>query len=51
MDARTVDNLAAVDSPVETTELNQRWKEIVEPGIYLSRRQMEVISRAEVSTK
>ena len=34
MDVRTIDNLAAVDSSAETTELIQRWKEIVKPGIY-----------------
>ena len=34
MDIKTIDNLAAVDSSAETTELIQRWKEIVKPGIY-----------------
>ena len=34
VDAKTIDNLVAVDSSVETTELIQRWKEIVKPGIY-----------------
>ena len=34
MDARTIDNIAAVDSSVETTELIQRWKDIVKPGNY-----------------
>ena len=34
MDVRTIDNLAAVDSSAETTELIQQWKEIVTPGIY-----------------
>ena len=34
MDVKTIDNLAAVDSSAETTELIQRWKEIVKPGIY-----------------
>ena len=33
-DIKTIDNLAAVDSSAETTELIQRWKEIVKPGIY-----------------
>ena len=34
MDVKTIDNLAAVDSSAETTELIQRWKEIVKPGIH-----------------
>ena len=34
MDVRTIDNLAAVDSSAENTELIQRWKENVKPGIY-----------------
>ena len=34
MDVRTIDNLAAVHSSAETTELIQRWKEIVKTGIY-----------------
>ena len=34
MDARTIDNLEAVDSSPETTELIQRWRNIVKPGIY-----------------
>ena len=34
MDARTIDHIAAIDSSVETTELVQRWKDIVKPGIY-----------------
>ena len=34
MDVLIIDNLAAVDSSTETTELIQRWKEIVKPGIY-----------------
>ena len=29
-----MDNLAAVDSSPETTELIQRWKEIIKPGIH-----------------
>ena len=31
MDVRTIDNLAAVDSSAEPTELIQRWKEILNP--------------------
>ena len=34
MDARTIDNLEANDSLQETTELIQRWRDIVKPGIY-----------------
>ena len=34
MDAKTIDNIAAIDSLVEPTELIQRWKRIVKPGIY-----------------
>ena len=34
MDARTIDNLEAADSSPETTELIQRWRDIVKPGIY-----------------
>ena len=34
MDVKTIDNLEAVDSSAETTELIQRLKEIVKPGIY-----------------
>ena len=34
MDARTIDQTAATDSSVETTELKQRWRDIVKPGIY-----------------
>ena len=34
MDARTIDNTAAVDSSAETTEIIKRWKEIVKPGVY-----------------
>ena len=34
MDIKPIDNLAAVDSSAETTELIQRCKEIVKPGIY-----------------
>ena len=34
MDVKTIDNLAAVDFSAETTQLIQRWKEIVKPGIY-----------------
>ena len=34
MDVRTIDNLAAVDSSAEFTEVIQRWKEFVKPGIY-----------------
>ena len=34
MDSKTIDNLAAADSSAETTELIQRWKKIVKPGIY-----------------
>ena len=34
MDVRTIDQIAATDSSVETAELVQRWKDIVEPGIY-----------------
>ena len=34
MDVKTIDNLAAIDSSAETTELIERWKEIVKPGIY-----------------
>ena len=33
MVARTIDNLAAVDYWEETTELIQRWKEMLKPGI------------------
>ena len=34
MDIRTIDHIAATDSSAETTELKQRWKDIVKPGIY-----------------
>ena len=34
MDARAIDNFAAVDPSVETTELIQRWRYIVKPDIY-----------------
>ena len=34
MDVETIDNLAAVDFSAETSQLIQRWKEIVKPGIY-----------------
>ena len=34
MDIRTFDHIAATDSSAETTELIQRWKDIVKPGIY-----------------
>ena len=34
MDARTIDNLESADSSPETTELIQRWRNIVKPGIY-----------------
>ena len=34
MDSRTIDHNAAADSSGETTELIQRWKDIVKPGIY-----------------
>ena len=34
MDARTIDNLEAADPSPETTELIQRWRDIVKPGIY-----------------
>ena len=34
MDVRTIDQIAATDSSVETTELVQRWKDFVKPGIY-----------------
>ena len=34
MDIRTIDHTAATDSSAETTELIQRWKDIVKPGIY-----------------
>ena len=34
MDVKTIDNLAAVDFSAETTQLSQRWKEIVKQGIY-----------------
>ena len=34
MDVRTIDQIAATDPSVETTELVQRWKNIVKPGIY-----------------
>ena len=34
MDAKTIDNLEAIDSFQETTELIQRWRDIVTPGIY-----------------
>ena len=34
MDIRTIDHIAATDSSAEITELIQRWKDIVEPGIY-----------------
>ena len=34
MDARSIDNLEAADSSPETTELIQRWRNIVKPGIY-----------------
>ena len=33
MDARIIDNLAAANSSAETTELVQRWKKILKPGI------------------
>ena len=34
MDARTIDNLKAIDSSQKTTEVKQRWRDIVKPGIY-----------------
>ena len=34
MEIRTIDHIAATGSSVETTELIQRWKDIVKPGIY-----------------
>ena len=34
MDARTIDNLEAIDSSPETTKLIRRWKDIVKSGIY-----------------
>ena len=34
MDTRTIENLEAADSSPEITELNQRWRYIVKPGIY-----------------
>ena len=34
MDIRTIDHIVATDSSAETTELLQRWKDIVKPGIY-----------------
>ena len=34
MDAQKNDNLEAADSSLETTELIQRWRNIVNPGIY-----------------
>ena len=34
MDARTVDNLERIDNSKETTDLIERWRNIVKPGIY-----------------
>ena len=34
MDTRTINNLEATDSSPETTELIQRWRDIVKPVIY-----------------
>ena len=34
MDAKTKDNLEAIDSSQETTALIQRWRDIVKHGIY-----------------
>ena len=34
MDAKTIDNIAAIDPSVETTELVQRWQDIIKHGIY-----------------
>ena len=34
MDAKTIDNLEAIDSSQETTDLIQRWRDIVKPGNY-----------------
>ena len=34
MNARTIDNLEAIDSSPETTKLIRRWKDIVKSGIY-----------------
>ena len=34
MEIRTIDHIAATGSSVETTQLIQRWKDIVKPGIY-----------------
>ena len=34
MDIITIDYIAATDSSAQTTELIQRWKDIVQPGIY-----------------
>ena len=34
MDSKTIDNITAIDSSIETTELIQRWKDIVQRGIY-----------------
>ena len=34
MDAKTIDNLEEIDSSQETTNLIERWRNIVKPGIY-----------------
>ena len=51
MDVKASDNLAAVEFSAETTQLIQRWKEIVKPGIYrMTGRKWKKKSRTEIST-
>ena len=52
MDARTIDNLEAADSSPETTELIQRWRNIVKPGIYrLTGGEVEKMPRTKIPQK
>ena len=52
MDVKTIDNLAAVDFPAQTTQLIQRWKEIVKPGIYrMTGGKCKKTTRTEIFTK
>ena len=51
MDARTIDNLEATDSSPETTELFQRWRDIVKPGIYHLTGESGKIQRTKIPQK
>ena len=52
MDARTIEHIAATDSSAETTELLQRWRDIVKQG-YLSPNwgKVEEIPRTKIPAK